>query len=180
MRFLLLLLGGLASAQQYDLGLPSDPCTGGFTYTIPFQPPGSTDATLRFGTFTCTIPAPTQPFILSLNFVEPVVTGAGQRLFRVLANSLVILDQFDLWKSCGYQQPCSRTALIAIPPTNGTITLQFITQTRSAVISSVGVYPLVSIGLFTIGLGLESVTVPTDTGPATEIKIDTTVVQTKP
>ena len=145
---LVLLLGWPALAQQFDLGLTSDPCSGGAAYTIPGA---AADATLRYGSFSCTLTAPTVPYVLTLNFTEPTVGGPGQRLFHVLANDQVILDQFDLWASCGFMKPCSRSAVL--PPSGGTLTLRFVTQYRSAVISSVALAPL-SIPVSSI-LGIE-------------------------
>lgn len=169
-----LLLWGCAACvfgQQYDLGQSDDPCVGGLTYTIPFQPPGTTDATLRYGTFTCTFPVPAAPFILTIGFVEPTVTGPTQRLFRVLANDSVVLDGFDLFSACGYRLPCSRAAIIA--PTGATLTLRFITQLRSAVVSSVSITPL--LPSVSYGRGLMTVI----QGGSTEVLVDSTAVQFK-
>lgn len=168
-----LLMGcaGCSFGQQYDLGQSDDPCAGGLTYTIPFQPPGTTDATLRYGTFTCTVPAPAAPFILTIGFVEPTVTAPTRRLFRVLANDIVVLDGFDLFSACGYQLPCSRATVIA--PIGPTLTLQFITQIRSAVVSSVSITPL--LPALTYGRGLMTVT----QGGSTEVLVDSSVVQFK-
>lgn len=165
-------LSGLASAQQFDLGQPSDPCTGGLTYTIPFGPPGTTDATLRYGTFTCTLPSPAGPFIATIAFVEPTVTAPGQRIFRVLADDILILDQFDLLAACGYRQPCSRSFVVA-PSSGSTLRLRFVTQVRSAVVSSVSIAPL--LPAVSYGRGLMTVT----QSGSTEVLVDSTVVQLK-
>ncbi len=186
--FVLLLAGlGLTSAsgQQFDLGLLGDPCTGGIAYVIPAAPPGI-DTTLRYSTtsFTCTFPAPTINSTLTLNFIEPTVMTAGQRLFSVAINGTVVLDQFDVFKQCGYRVRCSRTAPIAA---GALVKVLFTTEPRSActncgsggaMISSVSIPPPPPPPVYSFDFGLTVTTIPDpDGGPSTiHVRIDDTVV----
>lgn len=100
-----------------DAGTASDKCMGGLTYTVAGLPPG-VDTTLRFSAvvngafapFTCVQGAidPTIPYVVELTFVEPNVTGPGQRMFNVDMNGRRILDKLDIFKYAGALRPLTR------------------------------------------------------------------------
>lgn len=142
----------LGQTVTIDAGSPSD---GGFSsppadscdftscattaYTIPSTPAAVTDPTMRYGPqFTYHIPVSAPGFYqLTLNFVEPTVQGAGQRVFSVTANDQPILTGLDLFATAGYLVPTSRSVLLAV--TGAAIDIVFTAQVRNAVISSISV-----------------------------------------
>ncbi len=118
---------GLAAAQVQpapiqpsiviDAGTAGDKCMGGLTYTVAGLPVGI-DTTLRFSAvvngafapFSCVQGAidPSIPYAIELVFVEPNVTGPGQRLFNVDMNGKRILDKLDIFKYAGALRQLSR------------------------------------------------------------------------
>ncbi len=125
------LLVGCASAQTFDLGFVTDPCTGGALTTVLNAPFGA-DTTARYGNFTCKLPVANGPHILTFTFMENVATGPGQRLFQVKVNDQIIFDKLDLFISCGPLVVCNKAVFVA--PTDGLLNIQFTTQTRNSII----------------------------------------------
>lgn len=135
----------LGQTVTIDAGSPSD---GGFSsppgvtttaYTIPNPPATITDATMRY-CVVCTYHIPVSApgfYQITLNFVEPTVQGAGQRVFSVTANDQPILTGLDLFATAGYLVPTSRSVLLAV--TGPAIDIVFAAQVRNAVISSISV-----------------------------------------
>src|SRR5579862_38026 len=105
-------------------------------YTIP-----STSATMRYGqSFAYDIPIPTSCwYTVLLQFVEPTVTAAGQRIFSVTANDQPIIQNLDLVASAGLLTPLSRASLVYVA--GKTLHLAFVASTRNAVISTITIAP---------------------------------------
>ncbi len=155
-------VGSVTAPAIVDAGSPSDTgystpatCTSGgvpvacgttaYTLTsptpLPILPPGTSDMTMRYGpqfTYHIQVAAPGTYTVL-LNFVEPTVTGPGQRVFSVWANDQPILQDLDLYAESGYMVPTARAASISIAGTD--LYLMFSASIRNAVISSIAVSP---------------------------------------
>lgn len=187
MRFLLLIAAGFplaAQTQTFTLGTSADPCTGGTAYTMP-----ATNATMRYGDFTCTFPVPAdglyqvtmaiqEPCIGACN---PPVTGPNQRAENIYLNDSQVLTGLDPYGagSNNVMIPIARTALIY--SVNSKIRVRVQTVLRAGVLSAVSIAP----GLATGGAGpsriyLTAGTPPTDTGSADAvIYLDSTDSQVK-
>jgi hypothetical protein len=135
---LLLLALPLYGQITIDAGSPTDQYfIGGTPWVI--APPGTTDATLRYGVaFRYKLPAK-GPQVLTLRFREPTVTGIGQRRFSVYANHQPIISGLDLWVEAG-RDLLERSYVVV--PSGGFVELRFETQIRSAVVSSITLAPL--------------------------------------
>jgi hypothetical protein len=131
---------GIAAAQYVPLGTASDPCVGG----LPWSPPQ-----LRFGNFTCTVVASPGAYQVTLGLIEPyATTTAGSRTFNVSLNGVVpptfqSIDIAALQTAPG--DLVTRSAIVQTDA-SGALKLQAITLNRSAVISSITIFPAGSIG----------------------------------
>lgn len=139
-----LFLCSLLSAQVIDAGSATDSgFTGGAVWLIPqaLLPPGTTDATLRFGAdFTYRIPCSKRVYVVTFQFIEPTVQAIGQRVFSVSVNNQTVLDRLDLVAEAGYLRPVARSVLAMC--SEGQLRIRFLAQVRSAVVSSIEVAPL--------------------------------------
>lgn len=57
--------------------------------------------TCRWGNFTYAIPVPNGNYNVTLKFAEPAFGGAGQRMFNVLVNGSLVLNNFDIVAQAG-------------------------------------------------------------------------------
>ncbi len=128
-----------------DAGSPIDSnFTGGAAYLIPqaLLPPGTTDATLRFGTaFSYRVPSDNCAYIVTFRFIEPNMKAAGQRIFSVRINNQVAIDRLDLVAEAGYLTPLSRS--VVVMGSDSALRIHFEAHVRSAVVSAIQVQPLV-------------------------------------
>lgn len=133
-RLALLLLTLPLWGQTIDAGSSTDQYfIGGTAWLI--SPPGTGDATLRFGSFRYKIHAE-GPQVLTLRFREPTVTGPGQRVFSVHANHQPIISRLDLVADGAQDRS------YVVVPSGGYVELRFETHIRSAVVSSITLAPL--------------------------------------
>lgn len=139
-----------------DAGGPTDTGFSGptSTYTVPpalmpvtVLPPGTNDATMRFGNpmfYHITVPAPGL-YTVSLYFQEPTYQIAQQRIMAVTANDTPIIQGLDLFAEAGYLVPTQKQGIVSVAGTdlNLTFTAQNFTVngTRNAVVSMIVVQP---------------------------------------
>lgn len=120
------LLVGSAFAQpvSIDAGGPGDSgFSGGSTYTVPANlmpvtilPPGTNDATMRFGpafSYHVSVPKPGL-YTVTLYFLEPTYQAPGQRVMAVSANDTPIIQGLDLAAESGYLVPTAKSGLVVI------------------------------------------------------------------
>jgi hypothetical protein len=106
---------------------------------LPILPPGTNDLTMRYGqsfAYDIQLPQP-GPYTIVLEFIEPTIQAAGQRVFSVWANDQPIVDHLDLYASAGYLVPTTRAATIFAPSTR--LHLSFVASVRNAVVSAIQV-----------------------------------------
>jgi len=138
-----------------DAGGPTDPGATGQpsdVYTVPaalmpigILPPGTNDPTMRYGAqfvYTVSVPNPGL-YRVTLYFQEPSVQNPGERVFSVTANDQPILSGLDLAATAGYLVPTARQAFVAVGGTD--LSLAFVAQVRSAVVSLIVVEPFATI-----------------------------------
>ncbi len=157
----LFLLGAIAlqlAATVIDCGTPAGDqyAAGGAPWLIPqaLLPPGSTDATLRYGTsFSYHIPIAPGTYSVTLRFQEPALPGSDsltlpvyqrvsplpRRVFNVSLNGALVIDQLDLFAVSGIL-PYSQT--FQVPAPTGFIDVLLVATVRSAVISAIEVTPV--------------------------------------
>ncbi len=89
--------------------------------------PQSVYQTARYGAFTYTFPNlnPATTYQVSLQFAETFYTGPGQRLFNVLINGSVVLNQFDIYATAGGMNKAIEENFSATPNASGQIVVQF-------------------------------------------------------
>ncbi len=152
---------GSAADTGFSAGTWPDP-GGTLAYMIPVTPPGTiADTTLRY-CVSCTYTIPTGdtgPYIVTLNFIEPTVLAAGQRVFSVSINDQPVLVNFDVFAAAGYLTPVQRSFVVfpAVRPgialtANAQLVIAFSASVRNAVISSIQASPLFVISAHTSGL----------------------------
>jgi len=139
------LLASCSAAQTFNLGSPSDPCTGGFTTTV-----AGTASSLRYGDFTCTFPVSQDGlFTLELDFIEPCYApggcGGGQvtaggRAENVYVNDSQVLTSFDPFtRGATNATPAVRKLLVYSAA--GKVIVRVQTVVRSGVLSTVVLTP---------------------------------------
>lgn len=79
--------------------------TGGYTYASGGTVSGTTSQRLyqtsRWGVFSYQFAVPNGTRTVNLKFAEPVMGGAGQRLFNVSINGAAVLTDFDIYAQAG-------------------------------------------------------------------------------
>jgi len=132
-----------------DVGTVPDGCVGGSVWLIPvgLLPPGSTDATLRFGdSFTCHLAVTPGNYEVTLRFVEPAIPGDNypghpplspipHRVFSATVNGVLAADRLELLTTA------ERT--VKVLASIGQIDVTLVMLIRSAVLSSIDVKPIV-------------------------------------
>jgi hypothetical protein len=116
----------------------------------PQQVTGSPDSDLfageRFGHFTYAIPVdPRDRYTLVLHFAEfyfgtqGTGGGVGNRVFRVMANGVVLLDNFDIFKEAGSLHSLTKTFNHLKPTAQGKLNITFEPITNNATVSGIEV-----------------------------------------
>jgi len=117
--------GGAAWTVANQPGLASQP--------IPYQslrysnPPGAS--------FSYSFAVPSAQYTVLLRFLEPNKTAAGQRIFTVAINGIVVLPGLDLFNVAGALQPYDKT--FTVDGSGGTIRIDFSAAMGNAVISAI-------------------------------------------
>lgn len=124
--------------------MPDTPVTGGRLQMFNQPVGGSADPDLhlgeRFGRFAYSIPVPPGRYSVSLNFAEHYFRegGAGQRTFDVLANGVLLLDDFDISREAGGPMRAVRRTFHGISPSpQGKIELAFLPVRNYAAVNAV-------------------------------------------
>jgi hypothetical protein len=123
----------------------------GYTSTKRTQISGTPDpdifAAERYGHFTYAIPVDTRDrYTLILHFAEfyfgPGASGTGgvgSRLFRVICNGSILLDDFDIYKEVGSLHSLTRTFSHLKPTAQGKLSITFEPIWNNATISGIEV-----------------------------------------
>lgn len=101
----------------------------------------------RYGHFTYAIPVDTRDrYTLVLHFAEfyygPQAAGGGgtgNRLFRVMCNGVMLLDDFDIFKEAGSLHSISKTFYHLKPTMQGKLNLTFEPISNNATVSGIEV-----------------------------------------
>jgi hypothetical protein len=89
----------------------------------------------RYGSsFSYSVPVVNGTYTLSLDFVEPSMTGPGQRVFSVNANGTTIIDNLDIYSLVGQNTALQKQFKVTV--TNGTLTLNFTASVDNAILSA--------------------------------------------
>ena len=106
---------------------------GSTTATISGTPDQAEYQTYRYGSsFSYTIPLVNGTYALYMDFMEPTLTGSGQRVFNVSANGATLLSNFDIYSQVGQHAALQKQFTVTV--TNGTLSLNFTATTNSALI----------------------------------------------
>jgi hypothetical protein len=104
-------------------------------------------ATERYGHFTYAIPVDTRDrYTLVLHFAEfyfgpqaSSVGGTGSRLFRVMCNGAILLENFDIFKEAGSLHALTKSFYHLKPTAQGKLNLTFEPITNNATVSGIEV-----------------------------------------
>jgi hypothetical protein len=93
----------------------------------------------RYGNFTYTIPGFTAgaSYTIRLHFAEEYWTTAGSRIFNVLIDGTQVLTNFDIFATAGGEYKAVVEQFTAVAPTNGTLTIQFVTVKDNAQVNGI-------------------------------------------
>jgi hypothetical protein len=93
----------------------------------------------RYGNFTYTIPGFTSgtSYTIRLHFAEEYWTTAGSRTFNVLIDGTQVLTNFDIFATAGGEYKAVVEQFTAVAPTNGTLTIQFVTVKDNAQVNGI-------------------------------------------
>lgn len=168
-------------SQTYNLGNPSDPCTGGAidSYASFTPPPPAPFTTVRYDGirdasgnllgFSCVFPATGGPGVYNATFgwVEAKVTAPGARLFDMTINGYAELQNFDVFASGGTVTNSIWKSFI-VNSNDGNITVRMKTEARSATLFTVQITPVAQKlhqDLFTVDCGTPAKPAPNCPSP---------------
>jgi hypothetical protein len=95
--------------------------------------------TYRYGDFTYAIPVPNGTYDVTLKFIEPWWSGAGQRVFSVSAEGESKLVNVDLFAVAGQFTAVDRTFTVTV--SDGVLNLSFASSVDNAIVSAIAVTP---------------------------------------
>ena len=115
--------------------------------TITGSPDPDLFSSERFGHFTYAIPVDQRGrYTLVLHFAEfyfgshaSGVGGEGNRVFRVMCNGVLLLDDFDIYKEAGSQRALTKTFYHLKPTAQGKLNLTFEPVVNNATVSGIEV-----------------------------------------
>jgi hypothetical protein len=117
--------------------------TGGTAYSRTVAIAGTVEDALyqteRYGNFSYSLPVPNGGYIVTLHFAELYWTGAGQRVFDVLVEGVLAIDNLDIWATVG-----ANTALVRTVPTtvsDGVLNVSFVSGVNNAKVSAIQITP---------------------------------------
>lgn len=101
----------------------------------------------RYGNFSYSIPVdPRDQYTLILHFAEfyfgpnaSGIGGAGSRVFRILCNGNILLDNFDIYKEAGSLHPLVKSFYHLKPTSQGKLNLSFEPIANNATVSAIEV-----------------------------------------
>jgi fibronectin type 3 domain-containing protein len=95
----------------------------------------------RYGNFTYAIPGsvPGATYTVRLHFAEEYWTTAGSRTFNVLIDGTQVLTNFDIFATAGGEYKAVVEQFSAVAPSNGVITIQFVTVKDNAQVNGIEV-----------------------------------------
>ena len=94
----------------------------------------------RIGTFSYRLPVPDGKYKVTLRFVEPTASAAGERVFNVSVNGKLLLKKLDVFTAAGGKlKGVERT--VNASAHDGALVIEFAPEKAEAVVSSIAVMP---------------------------------------
>ncbi len=113
----------------------TDGSNGAVTATIAGTHDQTVYQTYRHGTsFSYNVPVVNGTYTFTLDFVEPAMTGPGQRVFGISANGTIIIENLDIYSLVGQNTALQKQFKVTV--TNGTLTLNFTASMGDAILSA--------------------------------------------
>jgi beta-galactosidase len=94
----------------------------------------------RVGTFSYRVPVPDGKYKLTLRFVEPTASAAGERVFNVTVNGKPLLKKLDVFTAAGGKLKGVEKTIKAAAR-DGTLVIDFAPEKGEAVVSSIAIEP---------------------------------------
>ncbi len=124
--------------------LPDTNFVGGYTFSTTAPIAGTTDDPLhqteRYGNFSYQIPVQNGGYQVTLHFAEIYWTEPGQRVFDVLLEGSVVLDNFDVFQAAGAANTAV-TRTFAVQVNDGVLNIDFVSIVDFAKVSAIEVGP---------------------------------------
>jgi len=95
----------------------------------------------RIGTFSYRLPVPDGKYKITLRFVEPTASAAGERVFNVSVNGKRLLKKLDVFTAAGGKLKGVEKTVNASAH-DGALVIEFAPEKAEAVVSSIAVMPL--------------------------------------
>lgn len=98
--------------------------------------------TVRYGNFTYTVTnlTPNAAYGVRLHFNELYWNNVGARVFDVKYNGQTVLDNYDIYESAGGKNKAVVAEVNGTADSNGTVTLQFVTEFDNAMVNGIELY----------------------------------------
>jgi hypothetical protein len=120
-------------------GTPIAPNSGGTPGSRQHEVGGTDDPdlylTYRYGNFSYALPLANGTYDLCLRFIEPYWTQAGQRIFRVNAQGLALLTDFDIYSQVGQFYALDRCFVVEVA--DYTLQITFSASVDNGIVSAV-------------------------------------------
>jgi beta-galactosidase len=94
----------------------------------------------RIGTFSYRLPVPDGKYKVTLRFVEPTASAAGERVFNVSVNGKLLLKKLDVFTAAGGKLKGVEKTVNASAH-DGALVIEFAPEKAEAVVSSIAVMP---------------------------------------
>jgi beta-galactosidase len=101
---------------------------------------GSLYDSFREGDFSYHIPVPAGSYAVTLKFVEPSASAAGQRVFDVIANGKIVLSHFDVFAAAGGKLK-GIDRRFEVKASSGVVDIRFQPIRGEALVSALSVMP---------------------------------------
>ena len=113
--------------------------TGGATTSTGVAIQGTGDQSLyqtqRYGNFSYAIPATNGNYDLTLRFVETTFSSIGQRVFDVIVEGKVVLNNLDIFRSAG--QNTALDIIFTVNVSDGVLNIGFVPKTGDAQVCAI-------------------------------------------
>ena len=130
--------------------------SGGTAYSDSFAVAGTPDDPIfqswRSRSFSYAIDVAPGTYSVELHFAENLWENAGDRVFDILAEGGIILDNFDVVAAAGARYTAHTTLPITVEVTDGVLNLDFDSEKRNPILSAISIRSVSGDGAVPVGV----------------------------
>ncbi len=130
--------------------------SGGTAYSDSFAVAGTPDDPIfqswRSRSFSYAIDVAPGTYSVELHFAENLWENAGDRVFDILAEGGIILDNFDVVAAAGARYTAYTTLPITVEVTDGVLNLDFDSEKRNPIVSAISIRSVSGDGAVPVGV----------------------------